>query len=142
MTALANVELPLAYGGIKAAERRGRALAALDQVGLSDRVHHEPNELSGGQQQRVAVARALVTAPSLLLADEPTGNLDTRSTADVLGVLDQLSEASRTIVLITHENDVAAHAKRIIRLVDGQIVEDRRQAPVGGPPPRKAVTGR
>ncbi|MDN3352573.1 ABC transporter ATP-binding protein [Actinomadura sp. DC4] len=135
MTALANVELPLAYGGVKTAERRRRALAALDRVGLSDRVEHEPNELSGGQQQRVAVARALVTAPALLLADEPTGNLDTRSTADVLDVLDGLSAAGRTIVLITHEDDVARHAKRVVRLVDGDIVEDRRTAHVNEPPP-------
>jgi putative ABC transport system ATP-binding protein len=135
MSALANVELPLAYGGVKAAARRTRALAALDQVGLADRVDHEPNELSGGQQQRVAVARALVTAPALVLADEPTGNLDTRSTSDVLEVLDGLSASGRTIVLITHENDVARHAKRVVRLVDGHIVEDRRTAPVDGPPP-------
>jgi putative ABC transport system ATP-binding protein len=130
MSALANVELPLAYGGVKAAGRRARALAALARVGLADRVEHEPNELSGGQQQRVAIARALVTAPSLLLADELTGNLDTRSTADVLEVLDDLSASGRTIVLITHENDVARHARRVIRLVDGHIVEDRRTAPV------------
>ncbi|MFL6055564.1 MAG: ABC transporter ATP-binding protein [Actinoallomurus sp.] len=141
MSALANVELPLAYGGVKAAERRRRALAALGQVGLADRVDHEPNELSGGQQQRVAVARALVTSPALLLADEPTGNLDTRSTDDVLGVLDRLNADGRTIVLITHEDDVAGRAKRVVRLVDGRIVEDRRTAPVAGPPPGRAGTG-
>ncbi|QYC41109.1 Macrolide export ATP-binding/permease protein MacB [Nonomuraea coxensis DSM 45129] len=139
MSALANVELPLVYGGVPQAERRARALDALEQVGLRDRVHHEPNQLSGGQQQRVAVARALVTAPALLLADEPTGNLDTASTHDVLQILDRLSEAGRTIVCITHEDDVAAHAKRVVRLVDGEIVEDRRQAPVDGPPPRTAA---
>ena len=142
MTALANVELPLAYGGVKPAERRRRALAALAEVGLADRVGHEPNELSGGQQQRVAVARALVTAPALLLADEPTGNLDSRSTLDVLGILDRLSISGRTIVLITHEDEVAAHVKRVIRLVDGQVIEDRRQSPVDGYPPKFApLTG-
>jgi putative ABC transport system ATP-binding protein len=131
MTALANVELPLAYGGLKGPARRRRALAALEQVGLADRVKHEPNELSGGQQQRVAVARALVTAPALLLGDEPTGNLDTVSTTEVLGILDQLNAAGRTIVVITHEDDVAAHARRIIRLVDGQIVTDQRVLQAG-----------
>jgi putative ABC transport system ATP-binding protein len=138
MSALANVELPLAYGGVRPGERRRRAQAALQQVGLGDRIDHEPNELSGGQQQRVAVARALVTAPALLLADEPTGNLDTRSTADMLGILDQLSMSGRTIVLITHENEVAARAKRVIRLVDGQIIDDRRQFRVDAPPPAVA----
>ncbi|MEO5874309.1 MAG: ABC transporter ATP-binding protein [Streptosporangiaceae bacterium] len=141
MTALANVELPLAYGGVKGAARRRRALAALDLVGLADRVDHEPNELSGGQQQRVAVARALVTAPALLLADEPTGNLDSRSTQDVLAILDRISHAGRTIAVITHEDEVAAHAKRVVRLVDGRIVEDRRQAAVAGPPPNLLTGG-
>jgi len=141
MSALANVELPLAYGGLKGPDRRRRALAALEQVGLADRVDHEPNELSGGQQQRVAVARALVTAPALLLADEPTGNLDTASTGEVLAILDRLSLSGRTIALITHEDDVAGHAKRVIRLVDGQIVGDHRQGPVAGPPPRFAFLG-
>jgi len=123
-SALANVELPLAYAGVKPAERRARARAALALVGLSDRAAHEPNQLSGGQQQRVAVARALVGAPALILADEPTGNLDTEATTELLAVLDRLNRSGRTIMLITHENDVAAHAQRRIRLVDGRIVED------------------
>jgi putative ABC transport system ATP-binding protein len=123
-SALANVELPLAYAGLKAKERRRRAFAALSLVGLADRAGHEPNQLSGGQQQRVAVARALVTAPALVLADEPTGNLDTQSTGEMLAVLDRLNRSGRTIMLITHEPDVAKHARRLIRLVDGRIVED------------------
>jgi putative ABC transport system ATP-binding protein len=126
-SALANVELPLAYAGLPASQRRARAKAALSMVGLSDRAGHEPNQLSGGQQQRVAVARALVTAPALVLADEPTGNLDTQSSADVLAVLDRLNRSGRTIMLITHEDDVAKHARRLIRLVDGRIVSDVRQ---------------
>jgi putative ABC transport system ATP-binding protein len=134
-TALAQVELPLAYAGVKAAERRRRALAALTLVGLADRADHRPNELSGGQQQRVAVARALVTAPAMLLADEPTGNLDSRSTDDVLAIVDRLNASGRTIVLITHEDEVARHAKRVVRLVDGRILSDQRQAPLLGPPP-------
>jgi putative ABC transport system ATP-binding protein len=129
-TALANVELPLAYAGMKATERRRRARAALAMVGLADRADHEPNQLSGGQQQRVAVARALVTAPALVLADEPTGNLDTQSSADVLSVLDHLNRSGRTIVLITHEPEVGEHARRLIRLVDGRIVDDIRQRPL------------
>ncbi|KJY38362.1 ABC transporter [Streptomyces sp. NRRL S-495] len=134
-TALAQVELPLAYAGVRAAERRRRALAALSLVGLAERSGHRPNELSGGQQQRVAVARALVTAPAMLLADEPTGNLDSRSTEEVLGLIDGLNATGRTVVLITHEDEVARHAKRVLRLVDGTIVSDVRQAPVDGPPP-------
>ena len=138
-TALAQVELPLAYAGVRAAERRRRALAALSLVGLADRAGHKPNELSGGQQQRVAVARALVTSPAMLLADEPTGNLDSRSTEEVLAIIDGLNAAGRTVVVITHEDEVALHAKRVVRLVDGEIVSDVRQAPAGGPPPALAL---
>ncbi|MET9633129.1 ABC transporter ATP-binding protein [Lentzea sp. NPDC006480] len=120
-TALANVELPLVYAGVRRAQRRERALAALDLVGLKDRTHHRPNELSGGQQQRVAIARALVTSPAIVLADEPTGNLDTDSSREVLGILDRLSASGRTVVLITHEDEVAAHAMRTVRVVDGKV---------------------
>ncbi|MET8765224.1 ABC transporter ATP-binding protein [Lentzea sp. NPDC004782] len=120
-TALANVELPLVYAGVRRAQRRERALAALDLVGLKDRIHHKPNELSGGQQQRVAIARALVTSPAIVLADEPTGNLDTDSSREVMGILDRLHASGRTVVLITHEDDVAAHATRTVRVVDGQV---------------------
>jgi putative ABC transport system ATP-binding protein len=125
-SALANVELPLSYAGLPRAERRARALAALDAVGMGSRVDHLPSELSGGQQQRVAVARAIVTNPSLILADEPTGNLDSRSTADVLSIFERLNAEGRTVVLITHEDDVARRARRIIRLADGRIVSDDR----------------
>ena len=123
-TALANVELPLAYQGIKGKERRERALAALKVVGLSDRVNHEPTQLSGGQQQRVAVARALCTRPALLLADEPTGALDSKSTHDLLDLFDQINAAGRTVVVITHEDDVASRAKRVVRMRDGKIISD------------------
>ena len=135
-SAFENVELPLVYGGVRRAERRRRALAALELVGLADRVDHLPNQLSGGQQQRVAVARALVNAPSLVLADEPTGNLDTHSSYEVMGLFDRLNAVGRTIVVITHEEDIAEHAKRFIRLVDGRIVEDHRLSPVDGLPPK------
>lgn len=123
-TAIANVELPMAYQGVKAKERRARAMVALNVVGLGDRINHEPTELSGGQQQRVAVARALVTRPALLLADEPTGALDSKSTGDLLDLFDQINAAGRTVVVITHELDVAHRAKRIIRMRDGKIVSD------------------
>jgi len=116
-----NVELPLCYTGIGRAERKERAIRALERVDLGDRVDHRPGELSGGQQQRVAVARALVTDPALILADEPTGNLDSHSSADVLALFTELHEQGRTIVLITHERDVANSAQRIVRILDGQV---------------------
>jgi putative ABC transport system ATP-binding protein len=134
-SALSNVELPLAYAGVKAGDRRKRALAALERVGLSDRTGHLPSELSGGQQQRVAVARAIVTEPVLLLADEPTGALDSHSTAEVLDLFDELSLAGRTLVVITHEDDVAHRAKRVLRMRDGLVVSDERHAAVSDPPP-------
>jgi putative ABC transport system ATP-binding protein len=121
LSAWRNVELPLVYGGVGRAERRERALAALDRVGLADRADHRPAELSGGQQQRVAVARALVTEPAMVLADEPTGNLDSASTADVLALLDELSAAGSTIVLITHESDVATRAGTTVHIRDGLL---------------------
>jgi putative ABC transport system ATP-binding protein len=129
--ALANVELPLSYAEVPRAARRQRALAALDEVGLGGRVDHMPSELSGGQQQRVALARAIVTNPAMILADEPTGNLDTASGAEVLRIFERMNDQGRTIVLITHEREVAAHAERIIRLSDGRIIADER--------PREAV---
>jgi putative ABC transport system ATP-binding protein len=134
-SALVNVELPLAYAGLRGAERRRRAERALAAVGMASRMHHQPSELSGGQQQRAAVARAIVTNPSLILADEPTGNLDSRATEEVLRIFSELNRDRRTVVLITHEPDVAEQTKRIVRLSDGQIVEDARLAGVHDPPP-------
>jgi putative ABC transport system ATP-binding protein len=134
-TALHNVELPLVYGHVNAKLRRQRALEALARVGLADRVSHVPSELSGGQQQRVAVARSIVTNPALILADEPTGNLDSVATEEVLQVFSQLNAEGRTVIMITHENDVAAHVKRVVRLRDGEVTDDHRQAPLDGPPP-------
>jgi putative ABC transport system ATP-binding protein len=139
-TAQRNVELPLAYGGVKAAERVRRATDALERVGLASRASHIPSELSGGQQQRVAVARAIVTEPVLLLADEPTGALDSHSTADVLHLFDELAAAGRTVVVITHEDGVAAHAKRVLRMSDGRIVSDVRTVGVDALPPRWKAT--
>ena len=122
-SALHNVEMPLIYAG-QTAGRRERALAALDAVGLADRARHQPTELSGGQQQRVAIARALVTEPAILLADEPTGNLDSESSVEIMKLLVELNDQGRTVVLITHENDIAAFARRVVRLKDGLVLED------------------
>jgi putative ABC transport system ATP-binding protein len=124
LTALKNVELPLIYSRDGWWHRRRRAKQALDRVGLSDRVHHRPNQLSGGQRQRVAIARALVAEPAILLADEPTGNLDSATSDDILTFFDQLHAAGQTIILVTHESDVARHARRIIRMKDGKVRSD------------------
>lgn len=122
--ALHNVELPLIYAGVSSSERKERAKVALEQVGLADRMHHKPNELSGGQRQRVAIARALVTNPSIILADEPTGNLDTKTGEDIMALFSEISDHGNTIILVTHEEYIAEHAARIIRLRDGLIEKD------------------
>jgi putative ABC transport system ATP-binding protein len=125
MSAVHNVEMPLIYSGMRG-ERRARALAALEAVGLGDRAQHQPSELSGGQQQRVAIARALITDPAILLADEPTGNLDTESSRDIMRLFVELNREGRTVILITHEPDIAAYAQRVVRLRDGLVVADER----------------
>lgn len=121
---LANVELPLIYAGVKASDRKERALDVLDKVGLGDRVDHKPNELSGGQRQRVAIARALVNSPSILLADEPTGNLDTKTGDEIMLLFEELYRSGNTIILVTHENEIAEYARRIVRLRDGLVEKD------------------
>jgi len=128
-TALAQVELPLVYAGLAKKERHQRAVDALKAVGLGDRLGHQPSELSGGQRQRVAVARALITHPSLILADEPTGNLDSKTGADIMALFDELNSTGNTIIVVTHEEDIAGHARRIVRLLDGQILDDAPNTP-------------
>jgi putative ABC transport system ATP-binding protein len=134
-SALANVELPMIYAGVKSKERRERSEAALEQVGLANRMHHMPNELSGGQQQRVAIARAIVTSPAIILADEPTGNLDSTASADIMSLFVRLNEEGRTVILITHEDEIASHASRVVVLRDGLVINDHRTSS-----PRDEVT--
>jgi putative ABC transport system ATP-binding protein len=126
-SALHNVELPLVYAGISASERKERAMEALTKVQLGERVHHRPNELSGGQRQRVAIARALVNRPSILLADEPTGNLDSTTSEEIMRVFENLADTGQTVIMVTHEPDIAAHARRVVVLRDGQIASDERR---------------
>jgi putative ABC transport system ATP-binding protein len=124
MTVLENVELPMAYAGVPKKERREKALLALDKVGLSDRVKHKPNEISGGQKQRVAIARAIVNTPAVIMADEPTGNLDTKSSVEIMRIFQDLNDEGATIIMVTHESDIANHTRRIVRFRDGEIVDD------------------
>ncbi|MDV3425991.1 MAG: ABC transporter ATP-binding protein [Bacillota bacterium] len=124
MTVLENVELPMTYAGITKKERRDKALSALDKVGLSDRIKHRPNEISGGQKQRVAIARAIVNNPAVIMADEPTGNLDTKSSIEIMKIFQNLNNEGATIIMVTHETDIAEYSKRIVRFKDGQIVDD------------------
>ena len=138
-TALENVELPLEYGGVGSRARRQRATEALERVGLANRMHHHPNQLSGGQQQRVAIARAIVNDPKVILADEPTGALDSRTSVDVMAIFQGLWRSGITVVLVTHEADVAEYASRVVQMKDGRIVSDRRQEPRLAKPPDGAA---
>jgi len=138
-SALENVELPLLYGGVGSADRRRRAAASLDRVGLASRADHHPNQMSGGQQQRVAIARALVTEPRVILADEPTGNLDSRTSVEVMKLFQELGHSGITVVLVTHEPDIAQYASRVIHMRDGRVLSDERQEPRAAVvPPRSA----
>ena len=128
-TALGNVELPMVYGGVSRADRRAKAMKALERVGLGDRHHHRPNQLSGGQQQRVAIARALVNDPSLILADEPTGALDSRTSLEIMTLFQELNRGGMTVVMVTHEPDVARFARRVLKFRDGKLTDDRPQTP-------------
>ncbi|MCC6175543.1 MAG: ABC transporter ATP-binding protein [Chloroflexi bacterium] len=140
MAAVEQVELPLLYAGVK--DRRERALEALTRVGLAERAHHKPSELSGGQQQRVAIARALVTRPSIILADEPTGALDTRTSVEIMGIFQRLNdEHGMTVIFVTHEPDIAAHTRRVIQIRDGEVVSDEPREAVRAGPPAEAPMG-
>ncbi|HSJ65122.1 MAG TPA: ABC transporter ATP-binding protein [Gemmatimonadaceae bacterium] len=131
-SALHNVELPLVYAGIGSADRKRRAIEALERVQLADRMHHRPNELSGGQRQRVAIARALVNRPAILLADEPTGNLDSKTSEEIMRVFEELASTGQTVIMVTHEADIAAHARRVVVLRDGRIASDQRREHFSG----------
>jgi putative ABC transport system ATP-binding protein len=137
-SALENVELPLIYAGVGTRERARRAKTALEKVGLADRLDHHPSQLSGGQQQRVAIARALVTSPKLILADEPTGNLDSRTSVEIMALFQELGDSGITVVLVTHESDIASYARRVIVLKDGLVQSDQRQEPARAVPTRAA----